>query len=142
MIVDGQYFLWLANVMQAFGLIDNQIDSGTRGFMGQIFFNQLGTAAGINQVVEAHPGDLHFFDEVEYVGDFINVVFVDRKAQPHLYAGILAIFNALHGRIKSAAHTSEAVIDFRHAVQADADIRKSDSFEGLRQFGADQCAVG
>ena len=75
------------------------------------------------------------------MGDLIYVKFIDRKAQPDFYAGILAIFNALQCGVKCTLDASKAIIDFLHSIQADADIGKPDAFQGACCFGANQGSV-
>ena len=79
-------------------------------------------------MVKAHPGNVHFFEKLKNFGDFLDVEFIDRKTQSDLYAGLLTVFNSFQSGAKCAFNASEAVVDFLHSVEADADIGQPDLF--------------
>ena len=105
--------------------------------MTQILIYQLASTAGINEVVKADPGDIHFFKELEYFWYFLDIELVDRKTKSDFYTCGLAVFDAFQGRMKCAADASEAIVDLLHPVQTDADIRQPDFFQITGRFRRD-----
>ena len=76
------------------------------------------------------------------MGNFTDIKLVDRKAQTHFYAGGLAILDSSQGGLKGTLDAAKAIVDFLHAVQADADIRQPDIFQGPGHRCGNQRAVG
>jgi hypothetical protein len=61
----------------AFGAVDNQVDRLSRAFQAEVLFNQLGPPAGVDQVVKANPGDIHFLQQIEDGRDVTHIELVD-----------------------------------------------------------------
>ncbi len=83
--------------MQILGAVDDQVHRPAGFLVGQVVFHQFRAASGVDQMVEADPRDVHFFEQVEDGRDFIDVELVDGKAQADFYAGRLAVADAFQG---------------------------------------------
>ena len=93
-------------------------------------------------MIEADPGNIHLFKEVEDFWNFIHIEPVDGESESDLDTGGLAVSNAFHGIAKRTLCTPETVVYLFHPVQADTHIGQTDRFEGFcRRFG-NQGAVG
>jgi hypothetical protein len=93
-------------------------------------------------VIEAHPRDVHLLDEVEDMGDLLDVEAIDGKAQTDLDAGGLAVADAVQSGAEGPGHGSEAVVHLLHSVQADSHVGQPDLFQSLGDGRGDQGAVG
>ena len=62
--------------------------------MGRIFGYEFGTPTRIHQMIETCPGDISFFEKVEYCRYLIGIEFIDGKPQADLNTGSLAVFDA------------------------------------------------
>ena len=110
--------------------------------MGKVFLDQLGTAPGVDQVVETDARDFQILEHLEEGGDFLGVALVDGEAQSHLEPFGLTVFNALDGFFICSGNASEAVMDFFAAVHGDAHVGQADFLEFLGFFTGDERAVG
>ena len=128
--------------MQVAGAIHDQVDHGARFGVIQVFLDQLGASSGIDQVVKTDARHFKLFDQVEQVGDFRGVAFVDGEAQANLEAFGLTVLHAFEGHLVGAGHGPEFVVDFFGSVQGNADIGQAD-FLQLSGLGlGDEGAVG
>ena len=142
MVVDREDLGRAALVEPLLRTVHDQADGLARLLVGQVLFDHLGTAAGIDQVIEARAVDAVCLHEVEDVVDLFPVVLVDREAQADLDARILGVLEALERRVEGALHAAETVVGFGISVERDADVGQADLGEAACELGRDQSTVG
>ena len=141
-VVHGEHFFGVPLIEQFAGFVHDEVDRGPGFGVIQVFLDQLGAPARVDQMVKAHAGDVPIAQYVENFGYFCGIAFVDGEAQADLDALFLTVFQAFKGAAVRALDAPETVVHVFAAVQGHSHVRQAHAFERLGHVAVNQGAVG